>query len=129
MARKYYQYKNENPAKKEVGDCVVRALATATGNAWDDVYKELFEIGFTLKVMPNSDEAWREYLTRKGFVKNTISNKKGSKRPTVLSFTKEHKEGAFVLQVANHLTVSKDGIFYDIWDCSEKSLYSFWSKA
>ena len=128
MARKYHAYKNENPLKKETSDCVVRALATATGESWDTVYKELFEIGFELKVMPNDNEAWREYLTRKGFTKHSISVKKGSKRPTVLGFAKANKEGTHILQVANHITVCKEGVYYDLWDCGECCLYSYWSK-
>jgi len=128
MAKKYYNYKNENPAKKETTDCVIRALATATGESWDNVYKELFEIGFSMKVALTSDEAWKEFLNKRGWVRNKISNKKGSKRPTVLGFTKEHKQGSYILQVANHLTVCKDGIYYDTWDCGECCLYSFYSK-
>ena len=125
---KYHKYKNENPKSKEVGDCVVRALATATENSWDDVYRELCKIGFELKVMPNSDEAYHKYLEDSGFERRKISVKKGSKRPTVLSFTKEHKEGVYVLRVANHVTVSKEGIYYDIWDCGDSCVYSYWEK-
>lgn len=128
MVNKYYFYKNENPLKKETCDCVIRALVTATGESWDNIYKDLFQIGFEWKVMPNSKEAWEELLIRKGFTRNKISNAKGSKRPTVKEFTKEHIEGTYILQVANHLTVSKDGVYYDIWDCGDKSLYSYWSK-
>lgn len=125
---KYHKYKNENPKSKEVGDCVVRALATATENSWDDVYRELCKIGFELKVMPNSDEAYHRYLENNGFERRKISVKKGSKRPTVLSFTKEHKEGVFILRVANHVTVCKEGIYYDIWDCGNSCVYSYWVK-
>lgn len=126
MAKKYHEYKNENPLKKETSDCVIRALTTATGESWDDIYNQLCKIGFELKVTPTSKESWERLLTQKGFVRYTISNKKGTKRPTVLSFTKEHKEETYILQVANHLTVCKDGIYYDIWDCGDSSLYSYW---
>lgn len=125
---KYHKYKNENPKSRETSDCVVRALATATDTDWDLVYKRLCEIGFELKVMPNSKEAYELYLEESGFERQKISVKKGSKRPTVLSFTKEHKEGVFVLSVANHLTVCKEGIYYDIWDCGNCSMYTYWSK-
>jgi hypothetical protein len=128
MAKKYYYYWNENPIKKETSDCVIRALVTATGESWDSIYNELCEIGFELKTIPNTKESWEALLIRKGFVRHSISNKKGSKRPTVLSFTKAHKEGTYILQVANHLTVCKEGAFYDLWDCGDKCLYSYWSK-
>lgn len=125
---KYYKYKNENPKSKEVGDCVVRALATATNKTWDEVFKDLCTIAFELKVMPNSDEASYKFLEDNGFIRHKLSIKKGSKRPTVLSFTKEHKEGIYILSVAHHLTVCKDGKYYDIWDCGESCLYTYWEK-
>lgn len=128
MAKKYYKYRNENPNSRETSDCVVRALTTATNESWDNVFKDLCMIAFELKVMPNSDEAYHKYLEEKGFERCKISVKKGSKRPTVLSFTKEHKEGVYILRVANHLTVCKDGTYYDIWDCGESCVYTYWKK-
>lgn len=121
-------YYNPNPLKKETSDCVVRSLCKATGYSWDHVYRSLFDIGFELKVMPSDDEAWKEFLIREGFVLNKISNKKGSKRPTVESFTRSHKEGIFILRVANHLVTSYNGKYYDIFDSGSSSLYGYWSK-
>lgn len=122
------KYYNPNPLKKETGDCVVRAITKATGKDWDTVYKELFEIGFEMKVMPNSDEAWKEYLLRNGFEYCKIPVKKGQKRPTVDSFTRQNKEGTYVLRVANHIVTSQDGYYYDLWDSGDKSLYGYYKK-
>ena len=122
------RYFNPNPLKKDTGDCVVRAMVKATGKDWDTVYNELFQLGFELKVMPNSDEAWKEYLERNGFIKHKITNKKGSKRPTVQSFSEKNKKGTFVLNVANHIVTCEDGYYYDVWDSGEKSLYGYWEK-
>lgn len=123
------KYFNPNPLKKDTGDCVVRALVKATGKDWDTVYTELFHLGFELKIMPNSDEAWKEYVERNGFIKHKISNKKGSKRPTVQSFAEKNKKGTFILNVANHIVTVVDGYYYDIWDSGEKSLYGYYEKA
>lgn len=128
MSKKYYRYFNENPLKKETSDCAIRAIATATEQSWDDVYNELCKLGFELKTIPNAKEVWEKFVTMKGFVRYPISNKKGSTRPTVLEFTKNHKQGIYILQVANHLTVCKNGIYYDLWDCGQKCLYSYWIK-
>ena len=32
-----YIFKNENPYGKMVDDCVIRAIATATGKPWDEI--------------------------------------------------------------------------------------------
>lgn len=58
-----------------------------------------------------------------GFTYYGISNKKGSKRPTVDGFAKEHK-GTYLLKVANHV-VAVDGIYYD---SGYKSLYGYYEK-
>ena len=119
-----YKYKNENPLNKETGDCVVRALVTATGEDYDTILRQLFDLAFELKTIPNGKECWEMFLRQKGWIRNPISNKKGSKRPTVESFTKDHKQGTYIVQVANHLTVVKDGYYYDIWDCGKSCFYS-----
>jgi hypothetical protein len=122
------KYYNPNPKKLEIGDCVIRALCKATDSDWDTIYRELFEIGFELKVLPNDDLAWKQYLKNKGFIEHKISNKKGTKRPTVASFAQTNKKGTFVLRVANHVVACVDGYYYDLWDSGNKSLYGYWEK-
>ncbi|UUV46378.1 hypothetical protein [Bacillus phage vB_BanS-Thrax2] len=122
------RYYNPNPLKKETGDCVVRAMCKATGKEWDEVYKELFEIGFELKVMPNCDDAWKQFLINNGFTYNKLAIKRGSKRPKVAEFAKDNKKGTFVLRVANHLVTLEDGYYYDSWDSGTCSMYGYWSK-
>lgn len=122
------KYFNPNPLKKNTSDCVVRSLVKATGKDWDTVYRELFEIGLELKVMPSNDEAWKEYLIRHGFVYHKIPVKKGQKRPTVNEFATKNRTGTFVLRVANHVVTCKDGYYYDTWDSGKRSLYGYWEK-
>lgn len=62
-----------------------------------------------------------------GFAYYGISNKKGSKRPTVAGFAKENK-GTYILKVANHVVALVDGIYYDTWDSGYKSLYGYYEK-
>ena len=129
MAKTKNKYYNPNPLKKETGDCVVRALCKATGKDWELVYSELCQLGFELKVMPNSDECWKEYLIRTGFIYHSIKVKKGSRRPRVDEFArkKEHKDGTYVLKVANHIVTCKEGHYYDTWDSGECCLFSYGS--
>lgn len=121
-------YYNPNPLKKETSDCVVRAICKATDREWDDVFKDLCEIGMKLKVMPNDDEAWKAYLKEKEFIEHKISNKKGSKRPTVASFAAARTQGTYILRVANHIVTCKDGHYYDLHDFGSSSLYGYWEK-
>lgn len=123
------KYYNPNPTKKDDrADCVVRAMCKALDKNWDEAYIELCKLGLELKAMPNDNMTWKEYLERNGFVKHSIKVVKGSRRPTVQSFAKDHKKGTFVLNVANHIVTVVDGYYYDTWDSGEKSLYGFYEK-
>ena len=129
MTKSKNKYYNPNPLKKEVGDCVVRAICAAEDAIWDNVYRELCDIGFELKALPDDNEVYREYLNRHGYVRTPISNKKGSKRPTVNQMaTRSKKEGCFICEVANHLVTVKDGYILDIYDSGESCLYGYLSK-
>ena len=39
-----FEKRNINPKNRKTPDCVVRALAIATGKAYADVYRELFDV-------------------------------------------------------------------------------------
>ncbi len=124
------KYYNPNPLKKEIGDCVIRAFCAAEGKEWDEVYKELCDIGFELKNMPNGRETTDTYLKKKGYTRYPISNKKGTKRPTVnqMAIRSKNEGKPFICEVANHTVTVKDGAILDLWDSGSKSLYAYWCK-
>lgn len=51
-------YFNPNPAGKAVGDCVIRAIAKATGRSWGEVYMDLAATGYELADMPSANAVW-----------------------------------------------------------------------
>lgn len=124
---KYYQ-PNKKDIKDEYGDCVVRALTKVMNKTWIEVFNELIQYAIEIQCMPNDKICYERYLKSNGFVYHGISNKKGSKRPTVESFTKEHKEGTFFLNVANHVVAVVDGMYYDTWDSGQCCLYGYYEK-
>ena len=121
---KYYQ-PNQKDLKDEYGDCVIRALTKATGKEWLEVFKDLIPYAMEMQCIPNCRPCYEKYLADEGFTYKGISNAKGTKRPTVQSFTKEHKEGIYVLRVANHLVAVAEGYYWDTWDSGLKSLYGY----
>ena len=124
---KYYQ-PNKKDLKDEYGDCVIRSFTKVTGKEWETVFDELVPIARELQCMPNSKASYTRYLTTNGFTYHGISNAKGTKRPTVDRFAKDHPKGKYVLVVANHLVAVVDGIYYDTWDSGYKSLYGYWEE-
>lgn len=124
---KYYQ-PNKKDIKDRQGDCVVRALTKVMNKTWLEVFNELIPYAIEIQCMPNSKTCYESYLKDNGFEYHGISNRKGSKRPTVESFTKEHKTGIFFLNVANHVVSVVDGIYYDTWDSGQCCLYGYYEK-
>lgn len=127
MPYKYYQ-PNSKDVKDRYGDCVIRALTKALNKTWVDVFDELVPIARESQCPMECKPTYEKYLANNNFVYHGISNKKGTKRPTVESFSRANKHGTFFLNVANHCVTVVDGVYYDIWDSGNKSLYGYWQK-
>lgn len=124
---KYYQ-PNKKDLKDEYGDCVIRALCKVTGKEWLDVFDELTPYVREVQANPNAPQVYSKYLKDNGFKWVGIKAEKGSKRPTVQSFAKDHKEGTYILRVSHHIVAVSDGSFWDTWDSGYKSVYGYYVK-
>jgi hypothetical protein len=124
---KEFNYYNPNPTGSEkTGDCVIRAFSGALNISWDDCYKRFCDLGYEIKCMPNDRKCIETFAKRNNFIKHIVSNKKGSKRGTVLEFCKKNKSKTYILNLAGHIVCAKDGKFHDTWNCGNKSLYGIW---
>jgi hypothetical protein len=127
---KYYQ-PNRKDLKDKYGDCTIRALSKALNVSWIEAFELTIPYCKEYQCtnifdMPHNLEA--EVMSKLGFEYHGISNKSGSKRPTVESFARTHKSGVFIANVANHEVAIVDGVYYDTWDCGYKSLYGYYEK-
>lgn len=130
MSNKYFKYyqPNKKDLKDNYNDCVIRALTKALNKTWLEVFDELIPISRDMQCPYNVKECYEKYILQNGLKYQGISNKKGTKRPTVKQFTKEHKQGTYILRVAHHIVTVVDGIYYDVWDSGDCSLYGYWIK-
>lgn len=130
--RRYIYYQpNKKDLKDKYGDCTIRALSKALDCTWLEAFDLTIPICRREQVSnifdaPSSVE--REFLAELGFNYHGVSNKKGTKRPTVDSFAKDHPTGTYICNVANHEVTVVDGKYYDTWDCGEKALYGYYEK-
>lgn len=127
---------------ENVGDCVCRAIANATGMDYKVVYDELNrrckETRLPKRRRTQSSSA------RNGVYKKTFSKYLESLgwkwTPTMLigQGCKVHlaedelPKGTLIVSVSRHLTCVKDGVLYDTYDCSrdgERCVYGYWTKA
>lgn len=123
---KYYQ-PNEKDLKDNYGDCTIRALSKALNKSWIDTFNIalpfIIENQCLLSGLPLKLQ--KQLYGSLGFVYNGISNKKGSKRPTVKGFSANHKDGIYLLNVSNHVVCSVNGNYYDTWDSGDCCLYGY----
>ena len=124
----YYQ-PNEKDLKDEFGDCQVRALSKVLDCTWLEAFDMTIPIcreEQTYTIFGGSMSVKKSSLARLGFEYTGVSNKKGTKRPTVKSFAKLHETGRYILKVANHVVACVNGKYYDTWDSGDCCLYGFY---
>ena len=119
-------FSNPNPMNKRVGDCVIRAVALATGDTWNDAYMQLCLQGYSMADMPSSNNVWGAYLKSKGFSKHNIDECKDCY--TVREFTEEHPKGTYVLGLGTHAVTSIDGNYYDSWESGDETVLYYYEK-
>lgn len=119
------QFFNPNPAGKAVGDCVVRAIAKATGNSWGKVYMDLAVIGHELADMPSANAVWGAYLRRIGYTRSTLPDVDGY---TVRQFADDHPRGSYILALSGHVVAVVDGEYFDAWDSGNETPIYVWEE-
>ena len=62
-----FEYFNQNPCGKNVGDCTVRAISKATGKDWGETYLRLCIQGYLDGDMPSANACWGRYLHSIGY--------------------------------------------------------------
>lgn len=122
-----YIYKNKNPGRAHVGDCVVRAIAEAMDVSWDEAYLGIVIQGFVMHDMPSSNNVWGAYLRSRGFVMETMSNTCPDCY-TVSDFTRDYPIGVYILATGSHVIAVRDGDYYDTWDSGDEIPIYYWRK-
>lgn len=114
---------NPNPTGRHVGDCTVRAISKAMGQAWDKTYWGLCIEGGIAKDMPSSNAVWGAYLKRYGYHRHLAPDD-----ITVGEFAEKYDQGTYILALSGHVVCVVDGILYDTWDSSNEIVLYYWTK-
>ena len=134
MSNKRFQYYQPNKLdlKDRYGDCTIRALSKALGVTWLEAFDLTVPICRryqTPNIFNLPCKVEQEAMKELGFTYQGISNKKGTRRPTVDQFAKDHPTGTYIVNVANHEVAVVDGKYYDTWDSGDCSLYGYYTAA
>ena len=113
---------NANPKHLKTGDCVIRAISFALNKDYIETYRELFEIGIEKCNLINHKKVFEQYLNNL-----KISKKRINGRLTVETFINNVAEvnKTYIIDLGKHLTVVIDKVLYDIWNCCNKNIESY----
>lgn len=112
-------YTNPNPIKRNIGDCVIRAIAIATDSSWEKTYMDLCAEGLEMADLPNSNAVWSSYLKKLGFRKGIVPDTCPDCY-TVADFAQDNPYGIYVLCTGSHTVTIVDGNIFDAWDSSSE---------
>jgi hypothetical protein len=116
---------NAHPKGIKTGDCVVRAIATATNKDYLECRRELNQAKRELGYSSYKDTKFLyEYL--RDHPRLIFKPVKGEPRIKGSDFTELHPKGTYILKMAGHITACIDGVILDTWDCTYRSVYTAW---
>lgn len=118
-----FEHYNPNPFGRNVGDCTVRALSKALGQAWHKTYFGLCIEGALRGDMPSANATWGAYLRRHGFRRELAPED-----VTVAEFTDAHPDGIYILALSSHVVCIVNGVLYDTWHSENETVLYFWQK-
>jgi len=122
-----WMYANPNPCRQEEPDCVVRAIAIATGKTWDEVHWDLCQMSHEHCTMPSVNWLWGEYLKQCGFERFNLPNA-CPECMTVREFTKKYPKGTYVIGTGHHAVAVRNGNHIDSWDSGDEVATYFYRK-
>lgn len=122
-----YIHANPNPNGAYVEDCVVRAIAIATGRSWDDIFVHLCLQAFIMKNMPSVNNVWGTYLKSIGFVSHPLPTNCPDCY-TIRDFCNENRNGIYILATGTHVVAVIDGNYCDAWDSGDEMPISVWRR-
>ena len=118
-----WRYHNSNPKKREVNDCVIRAISKAENKTWDEVYSELSTLAQNQRILLDDMRFVEPYLDSKY---ERVCYKCDGCRITVGEFIERNPKGTFLVTMQGHITCVKNGTLFDTWDCRDKLIWCSW---
>lgn len=122
-----YSKFNINPKGKKTGDCVVRAIAVALDRDYVEVYTELFELSLKTGYILNDKRVEEKFLALNGFIKHKQPKKVDGKKYLIGELDRICRKSVVVVSCAHHLTVVKNGVLLDTWDCRGKCISNYYT--
>ena len=133
--------------KGKAGDCVIRSIAIVTGMSYQKVYQDLYNANENFRISSKTKLArslkqkndsprtgthrvvLKKYLEKLGWKWTpTMFIGQGCK---VHLKKEELPSGILIVSCSKHITVVKNGVLHDTYDCSRngtRCVYGYWSR-
>lgn len=122
-----WEYFDPNPVRSGAIDCAVRAIAKALNVSWEKAHAMLSLNSFLMGSVHVDDPVWGSILRQHGFKRQIVSNSCPDCY-TVEMFCEDHPKGTYVIKSQGHVACVQDGVLFDSWDSSQKTVIYFWYK-
>lgn len=113
---------------KDVGDCVIRSVAIATGRDYLEVYNEIKALNNGKSCRNGTPKSvTRKYINSLGY--EWVPTMHIGSGCQVHLREDELPGGTLIVSVSGHITCVKDGVIYDTSDCSRdgtRCVYGYW---
>ena len=113
-----FKYYNANPFGRNVNDCTVRAISLATGQSWDETYKQLSDYARRQGITFSETEFINEYLAER--YERYCDTDRIIKLQDFLDLK---LPGRWLVTMSGHITCAIDGICYDTFDPSNRYVW------
>lgn len=115
-----YKHYNANANGNYVNDCVIRSISVAENKSWEDTYDELSRIAKRNGILLDDVNFVEPLLDYRYNRVQTYPNE------SVGEFAKRHPYGIYLITMNGHITVCKNSIIYDTFDCRDRILKDAW---
>lgn len=116
-----YHFYNANPLGEIEGDCVCRAISYATGIPYREVENKLYLISKLFECDMLCVCCYYHLLEKVFGLTRKYANGR-----TIGELAQDYSDNTLLIRTEGHLTMSRYGTVYDIWDCTDEIADIFW---
>lgn len=128
----FYEFTNLNPKEKFVGDCVVRAIALACNQTWEQTVRDMTEFGIKKGLLLNDQELFPLYLKSKGFTQEKEPRDDDNCKISIKQWLMKgcNRYRVYIVKAgSHHINCVIDKKVRDTWDSSEQTMHRYWRKS
>ena len=114
-----YKFHNQNPLNLYTDDCTIRAISMAEDSTWDYTYNKLSDLAQEYGTLMNDRNFIIDYLSKR-------YKRLSDKDIRVGELSAKYPNNVLLITMPGHITVSKFGTIYDLFDCRDSIIeYAF----